>query len=125
VFPANASLYYDIWAFRQEDICPDDYERRLNAMNTVLGMNPIFDLCLNNLQKLDFSKLTGWLPVDSAFGGMGIYKTRPFQFARYGGTAGNYEACEHVSFHKKAVAGGAKLYVNPAFLVDSRILMGK
>lgn len=124
VFPANTSLYYDIWAFRNQDLCPADYERRLNTMNPALGSDAIFDLCLNQLQKIDFTKLNGWLPVDSAFGGMGLYKTSKFQFANYCGTAGDYEACEHVSFHRDAVEAGAKLYINPAFLVDSRILTG-
>jgi hypothetical protein len=124
VFPANTSLYYDIWAFRNKDLCPADYERRLNTLNPVLGSVTIFDMCLNHLQKIDFTKLNGWLPVDSAFGGMGLYKTNKFQFANYCGTAGDYEACEHVSFHHDATAAGAKLYINPSFLVDSRILTG-
>ena len=121
VFPANTNTYYDIWAFRHDDICPGDYERRLNVMNPVLGSGFLFDICLTNLQKLDFKGMSGWLPVSSAFGGMGIYKTKEFAHSNYFGTLDGYEVCEHVHFHEKAQVNGAMLYINPEFLVNSKV----
>jgi len=124
VFPANKTFYYDIWAFRHEDLCPGDYERRLNELNPVMGTDMIFDSALNFLQKLDFTRLEGWLPVSSAFGGMGLYKFAEMHNTNYYGSKDGFEACEHVPLHLKLERQGAGLYINPRFLVDSHILHG-
>ena len=121
VFPANVDKYYDIWALRHESICPGDYQRKMNAMSPTFSNETIFDHSLNNLQSMDFKKLNGWLSVFSAFGGMGIYKTSKFLNSNYFGVEDGYEACEHVNFHLKAVETGATLYINPHFLVNSKV----
>jgi len=121
VFPANVDKYYDIWALRHEAICPDDYQRVMNAMSPIFSNEIIFDHALNNLQKIDFKMLNGWLCVDSAFGGMGIYKTNKFINSNYFGVKDGYEVCEHVTFHLKAVEAGAQIFINPKFLVNSKI----
>lgn len=121
VFPANTDKYYDIWTLRHPDLCPGDYERQMNAMDPILSNSTIFDTCLKNLQRIDFRKLNGWLQVQSAFGGMGIYKTDRFVHSNYFGVKDGYEASDHVAFHLKAISYGALLYINPLFLVDSRL----
>jgi len=121
VFPANTDKYYDIWTLRHPDICPGDYERQMNTMDPIFSDAIIFDACLTNLQSMDFRKLKGWLQVTSAFGGMGIYKTSKFVHSNYFGVKDGYEASDHVAFHKKAVESGALLYINPGFLVNSKL----
>jgi hypothetical protein len=121
VFPANTDKYYDIWTLRHPDICPGDYERQMNAMDPVFSDAIIFDACLTNLQKMDLQKLKGWLQVSSAFGGMGVYKTNSFIHSNYFGTKEGYEVSDHVAFHLKAVESGALLYINPKFLVTSKL----
>jgi len=121
VFPVNVDKYYDIWTLRHPDICPGDYERDMNSMDPIFSDEIIFDNCLNNLQRMDFKKLNGWLNVMSAFGGMGIYKTSKFVNSSYFGVKDNYEVSDHVAFHLKAVESGAMLYLNPRFLVNSKL----
>ena len=121
VFPANTDKYYDIWTLRHEDLCPGDYEREMNAMDPVLSNTMIFDSRLNHLQNMDFKALNGWLQVSSAFGGMGIYKTSKFIHSNYFGVKDGYEVSDHVAFHLKAVDTGALLYINPVFLVNSKL----
>ena len=121
VFPANTDKYYDIWTLRHPDICPGDYERQMNAMNPIFSDAIIFDACLTNLQRMDFRKLKGWLQVNSAFGGMGVYKTSKFIHSNYFGVKDGYEVSDHVAFHLKAVESGALLYINPKFLVNSKL----
>lgn len=55
------------------------------------------------------------IPVDSAFGGIGIYRSWCFFSADYS-EDGNHEICEHVSFHSKLKLSGARLYINPRFI---------
>lgn len=60
---------------------------------------------------------TFWLPppgappieVNSAFGGLGIYKTKAYLEAQYSG-----EDCEHVPFHSRMKEKGWTVHLNPA-----------
>ena len=60
---------------------------------------------------------TFWLPppgaspieVNSAFGGLAIYKTQPYLEAEYSG-----EDCEHVPFHRRMKEKGWSIHLNPA-----------
>jgi hypothetical protein len=60
---------------------------------------------------------TFWLPppgcppieVNSAFGGLGIYKTAAYLEAEYSG-----EDCEHVPFHRRMQEKGWSIHLNPA-----------
>lgn len=60
---------------------------------------------------------TFWLPppgavpiqVNSAFGGLAIYKTQPYLEAEYSG-----EDCEHVPFHRRMIEKGWTIHLNPA-----------
>jgi hypothetical protein len=55
------------------------------------------------------------IPVNSAFGGIGIYKSWCFFSADYSNDEPTQE-CEHVSFHKHLKILGARLYLNPRFV---------
>ena len=81
----------------------------------------IFESRLNHLQNMDFKALNGWLQVSSAFGGMGIYKAAKFLHSNYFGVKDGHEVSDHVAFHLKAVSSGAQLYINPKFLVESKL----
>jgi hypothetical protein len=118
VFPINSGIYYDIWALRHASICPYDYERAMNLVPASLGAQNTLDLYLHHRQRLDFSRLSAWLSVDSAFGGMGLYKMPAIKFASYFGSRGGYQICEHTVLHEKMKSLGASLYINPKFVVD-------
>ena len=122
VFPANANFYYDVWALRHPDICPGDYMKRMDSLSPALGRENIFNLCLRSMSGVKFTNLTGWLPVDSAFGGIGLYKYNSFKNSSYFGYTNGNEVCEHVVFHEKAKAAGMSLYINPTFIVNSEFL---
>lgn len=109
--------YYDIWALRHKDWSPNDCWSQFNFFNK-------YDLDIErNLNRSVYSRMirippqSKWIEVDSAFGGLAIYKKQLFDWADYVGldNEGN-EICEHVSFHKKLKDHGAKLYINPALI---------
>ena len=86
----NQSNYYDYFAHREVG-CIDD------------GINQ------ECVKKYGESKNTSLIPVDSAFGGIAIYKKEVYM-------AGTYEGgqCEHVPFHKSLKARGFnQLFINP------------
>lgn len=55
------------------------------------------------------------ISVDSAFGGIGIYRSWCFFDSDYSEDE-SPGVCEHVSFHKKLKSKGAKMYINPRFI---------
>ena len=58
-----------------------------------------------------------WIEVDSAFGGLAIYK-RDAIFGQFyiGINSTGSETCEHVSFHKELRSLGKKIFINPALI---------
>lgn len=119
VFPANRDFYYDIWALRHPEICPKDFMVLINQLSPGFKTEDAYDLFWKNINKIDFKNMRAWLAVDSAFGGMGVYKLASFRYAQYFGLENGQETCEHVAFHQKAVCHGARLYINPKFIVNS------
>lgn len=119
VFPVTNNFYYDIWALRQADICLGDYMVAMDKMSPIFDRQVALDFHLRRIASIKFRDLKGWLSVDSAFGGIGFYRTNSFIFSNYFGGINSTEICEHVIFHKKAKLQGAMLYINPNFIVDS------
>jgi glycosyltransferase involved in cell wall biosynthesis len=113
----QAAPYYDIYALRHPEWSPNDcwhYESELRSK----GMNP-----LSARQKAIYSRMitidpsSEWIPVDSAFGGLAIYKRELFENVRYSSILPNgNHVCEHVALHKQMTDRGAKLYINPALI---------
>jgi hypothetical protein len=114
VFPLSWPLYYDIWALREDLICPHDYvwdgQHRLNA-----ALHAGREIHAAT-QILAPGRVAGWLPVRSAFGGFGLYKGAVAGQGRYTGLNDGREVCEHVPYHAQLVARGARLYLNPQCL---------
>jgi glycosyltransferase involved in cell wall biosynthesis len=113
----QAAPYYDIYALRHPIWSPDDcwhYESKLRSE----GMNP-----LSARQKAIYSRMitidpsSEWIPVDSAFGGLAIYKRELFDNVRYSSILPNGDhVCEHVTLHQQMTERGAKLYINPSLI---------
>ncbi|MDC8786921.1 glycosyltransferase [Roseateles koreensis] len=118
VMPVNAGMYYDIWALRHPVLCPTDFMTLGTELDAALGRPLAVHFAASYLQ-VDWRGMTGWLPVDSAFGGMAIYKASAFSNARYTGILDGREVCEHVPLHQAMRRQGMALYVNPAFVVAS------
>lgn len=117
-FPINEGIYYDLWALRHPELMPEDFSIRMNRADYVLDQLNIMNVFVNPLQNIKFDLIKGWLEVDSAFGGMGIYKAHSLTNARYWGLDNRVETCEHVELHRKMKANNsAKLYINPRFIV--------
>ena len=60
------------------------------------------------------------IEVDSAFGGIGIYKIECSQIAKYSGlNKDGIQFCEHVYFHSSLKRKGKKLFILPGFINGS------
>jgi hypothetical protein len=67
----------------------------------------------NRMRFLGFNK--NLIPVNSAFGGLGVYRSWCFFKADYSDDDHPYE-CEHVSFHRKLEMSGARMFINPRLI---------
>jgi glycosyltransferase involved in cell wall biosynthesis len=117
VFVNQPTVYYDVWALR-DSVCQGDWqiEWRLTG-----------DVNCHKKYQARKDPSVGWWPVQSAFGGAGLYKTSALQQAnpKYkciqkwpapNGVVYELPVCEHVPFHFDLVQAGCKLFINCKWL---------
>lgn len=115
----QVNCYYDIFALRHpiwSPVCPwkqagflEKFEK-LNKAPSAIGAAVYAKM-------IKISPHSEWIEVDSAFGGLAIYKKGVLD-------SGNYNhldqdgcvCCEHVSLHNEIKKNGGRIYINPAFI---------
>jgi len=110
MFANQKDFYYDIYALRTlDDWLNFDFHLCLNIIKD-------YEYCVQSRSK-KIDENNDPIQVHSAFGGLGIYKTKyiPAEARYYGGENEN-EECEHVPFNKKILG---KLFINPKMLNSS------
>ena len=111
VFPVTMPIYYDIWALREKYISPIDIVwHSQHLVPSVIRSKRNLHAAV---QQLTQDNLSGWLSVESAFGGFGLYKMDISSKGRYVGIINNEEICEHVTYNESLYRAGARLYINP------------
>lgn len=130
VFGNCRGIYFDMWALREATRCPRDiFEEQLDyVLEHQSDDRAAFAACFEaRLFSLD--ETAPALEVDSAFGGIGIYKMSYALRASYKGQktkeivqAGkrrkiHMQVCEHVHFNDDIRRQGGKLYILP-FMVN-------
>jgi hypothetical protein len=114
-FANSLGVYYDMWALRHPQVCPGDVWLQCELAR-LSGANSREEAFRNHFLSRLFQIPTDLspFPVESAFGGLGIYKLQCFvkttgvyrgdqlcAFQKDGkGYVLHYQACEHVSFHE-------------------------
>src|SRR4029079_17653870 len=82
VFANSAPFYYDIWPLRHPTWCPDDCWARVRKSQARLGFDEAARRHVARLQ-VPISPASPPIEVDSAFGGLGIYRKEAAVAARY------------------------------------------
>lgn len=115
----QGDAYYDIWALRHETWSPDDCWDRYRALAPVVGRIPALEIAVHS-RMIRLDPRLPPIEVDSAFGGLAIYRAEALRGARYAAsTAGGSPVCEHVGLHEGLRARGYRIFVHPA-LVNAR-----
>jgi hypothetical protein len=111
--------YYDVWALRHAAWCPDDCWRLYHRLRPLFGHEQALTLAVHS-RMVRLAPTDDWIEVDSAFGGLAIYRRDALLTSRYRGLDEYGEQiCEHVPFHAGLRARGARLFINPA-LINAR-----
>ena len=129
VFANQAGCYYDMWALRHAGACPGDVWEEVfdYALAHAVSDQAAFDATFaKRIFKL--GRDSAPVEVDSAFGGLGIYRMASVLEGEYIGrrdkavvVAGRthhllWQVCEHVSFHAAIRARGGRLFIAPWLL---------
>ena len=132
VFANQLGPYYDLWALRHPQLCPDDIWECMLAAK--LAQPALDDAALLEQvitpRRLHFEPSLAPFKVESAFGGLGFYKTQwlaanPLPYVgdvtRWLELQGRpqlirWQCAEHVSFHAGLRAAGGSLWLHPGLL---------
>lgn len=112
--------YYDVWALRHRLWSPNDCWAQVRWF-TARGMDRQAALfaCVY-ARMIPIARHEPWIEVDSAFGGLAIYRREMFApelgASYHGVTQEGDDICEHVPFHRMLRDQGARLFINPALI---------
>lgn len=116
----QAGRYYDLWALRQADWCPGDCWREADFLTAHGVPRDRALMAAVYMRMLSIAPDHDWIEVDSAFGGLAVYRTDAIQGLRYQGlTPEGDEICEHVPLNLALRQRGGRLFINPRMVNGS------
>jgi hypothetical protein len=129
LFANQREAYYDLSALRHPEWCPDDcwveYEQAKRRFNALRSLGVVSNKKIKEKLKKQYvhdrqyriPPEHPWIPVQSAFGGLGLYRSAAIEGQWYGtGARNGRPTCEHVGLHRRMVAAGARLFIVPDLL---------
>ncbi len=109
--------YYDIYALRHPAWSPNDCWAQYLFLKR---HQPISEHCLEAAvyaRMITLAPAGPWIEVDSAFGGLAIYRRHAFDKVDYTGlTPQGQEVCEHVALHAAMRTRGCRIFINPRLI---------
>jgi hypothetical protein len=113
----QAGPYYDVWALRHKYWnnydCWERYEelKKLYNKSRLALWESVYSRMIN------IPSNSNWIKVDSAFGGIAVYKTKYINGCKYVGiTSKGKQVCEHVSFNEGIIKNNGSIYINPKLI---------
>jgi len=109
--------YYDIWALRHPIWSPNDCWEQCRFLEHFGISHEHAKQAAVYSKQIIIPQTSGWIEVDSAFGGIAIYKRSALEQGHYSGIGvGGEEACDHPFLHKTIRANGGKIFINPKLI---------
>lgn len=119
VVTANqSSRYYDIWALRHPLWSPNDCWEQHEFLKKYIKTPEIVNSYSLRSRMIKIPKDSEWIVVDSAFGGLAIYRSSfLLKDVNYEGKNddGNM-ICEHIPFNRKIKELGARIFINTSLI---------
>ena len=124
VFGNAQPAYYDLYALRCTGWCDEDVWQRIHSARKPLMFRRRWRQQL--VQRVIFDRQyhiptdAPLIPVQSAFAGLGLYRTDALRRVRYAcRDARGKLVCEHVLLHQQMLDGRARLFIDPALTVQA------
>lgn len=108
--------YYDLWALRAAGWNEKDCWEEFGELVPKYGTKKAKKIAITSKMR-GLARKSEWVEVESAFGGLAIYRTAAFLAGEYlGSDSSGREICEHVPFHKEIRSKGFRIFINPALV---------
>jgi hypothetical protein len=109
--------YYDILALRHPTWSPGDCLDQLRQLKAQgVGEEAALRIAIYS-KMVRIPSNREWIEVDSAFGGLAIYRKAILTGASYRGTdAAGVSVCEHVALHASIRQRHGRIFINPALI---------
>ena len=117
IFPNQKYYYYDIFALRIPNLIEENFIKKVQMDYAIKKVKSLKKVFYENLTKFFFitkSKENRFLNVNSAFGGLGIYKLNRIVKFQYDSNGG--QDCEHVKLNERLNAEFGKLFIDKELL---------
>lgn len=112
IFANQTGLYYDIYALRKKGWVENDCFTEYRNLAKSMSLQDAKELAIwSKMRKI--KKNSALIPVDSAFGGLGIYRKNIFMKFDYSLSPEQIHESEHVSLHKKITDSNGLLFICP------------
>jgi len=113
-FPNQKFIYYDLYALRIKKYFEFDcFEKMISNLNLLSPRKSYFKNIFKNFFIINQFKKR-FIKIESAFGGLGIYKLKYVLNKKYSSLNGKY--CEHVFFNKSLLKKNNFLYIDKKFI---------
>ena len=112
----QGDYYYDVWTLRHDPWCPGDTWQEFERLKPLVGKRAATEIALFS-RMIHVSTKRPMIEVESAFGGLAVYKREAVLAGRYGGLREDgTEVCEHVTLCTEMRAKGFRIFLNPALI---------
>jgi len=116
----QADFYYDVWTLRHPVWCPGDCWQEYQRLLPIVGKRVAKELTVYS-RMIHVHRNAAMIEVESAFGGLAVYKREAILEARYRGVRPDgTEVCEHVALCEQMRAAGHRIFLNPALINAKR-----
>jgi len=112
IFANQTGLYFDIYALRKDGWVENDCFTEYEALSKSMKRQEAKEIAIWSKMKR-IKKDSPLITVDSAFGGLGIYRRNVFIYFDYTLIPGRRHESEHVSLHKKIRDSNGLLLIVP------------
>ncbi len=109
--------YFDIWALRHHLWSPNDCWQQYRFLIAHKVPREAALRAATFTKMMTIEETEEWIEVDSAFGGLAIYRRHALDGVRYVGLDDSgEETCEHVSLNNQIRTNGLRIFINPRLI---------
>lgn len=113
----QAAPYYDVYALRHPEWSPNDCWAQYHFLKRHSPISEYGLYASVYARMITIPRHAPWIEVDSAFGGLALYRRHALAHGDYIGlTPQGKEVCEHVTLHATLRARGCRIAINPALV---------
>ena len=116
VITANQTYkYYDIYALRHKYLNSFNHMQAIDEMTDNFEEKDLLKFFIDS-KYFKISSNSKLINVDSAFGGLAIYKKETLENVNYKGLENNFEICEHVCLNLQIKKNNYNIFINPKLI---------